>query len=324
MPDEDEKNLTASPESDSVLPGGEEASTVVTEFPQHLIDALAQSAGLASGPPAPAAGLPEENPRPTTPASISPWATVEVPAVVVDLDPPNPRPPLGSSPNERSVPPADKPGGPAARKPVAASGGPAAPKPATAGLMNVPDARAPLTTLPLLDLQTPATGSPRFEEDNGSDIELEEELELEESLLEPYESPSDHQASPRPAPFAKGTPLPERAPAPVEIGTETLLDPMPPFSIPGIPSMRGAAQTAPPPFAAASSSREGARPASVPAPAPAPGAPRPAAVWAEPPPPVVLMDQPSALGWAIGGIIVGLLLLALLVWLLVVLVRHLT
>ncbi|WP_394832190.1 hypothetical protein LVJ94_37315 [Pendulispora rubella] len=249
------------PASDSVPPA-DDASTVVTEFPQHLIDALEQSAGLppraASGTPPHQVPVPPSPAQPTAP--ISPMATVEMPAVLVDtLDVPG-------------LPPSSK---------------------------NPTVVRPPFTTLTQHDAPTPAMGSPSYPAD-----QLEQEPvsvdpdEIEDLQLEPYESPISvdivpPSASPGPTPPAPIPPPPASA---ANLGAANLGAPN---AEPPVPSFTFAPQR-PPSFAPA----------------------KPALAWAEPPPPI-LMDPPtSAIGWAIGGIVVGLLLLGLVVWLVVLAVRH--
>jgi len=134
-------------------------------------------------------------------------------------------------------------------------------------------------------------------EKSGKEEEEEEEIleideEIEEIHLEPYESPSRIEVAAIPESLAK---------APVdELDVPTLLEPP-----------RFGSSSAPPFSFSPERSAAGY------------GASKASAVWAEPPPPAILMDQPSsALGWAVGGIVVGLLLLGLVVWVLIFLVRH--
>ncbi|WP_394822151.1 hypothetical protein [Pendulispora albinea] len=487
MPDEDEKNLRAIPaSSDSVPPPGDEASTIVTEFPQHLIEALAQKAGIASHPPpaltptsvpvggessdpgapavrpggpvapvvpqaAPGRGAPVAGAHAgSSPVAVSPSSIVSpsggsAPPVVPQAAPGRGAPVAGAhagsspvavspssivSPSGGSAPQAAPGGGSLPGAPQAAPGGGASPS-AGAGsrmptpvsplatvevpvvvdvppvpssrrpralpsLLQVPDARGPVAATPFTEAVTPAMGSPRFgaeartdaeaddAEDDDAEAEIESELVLEDSHLEPYESPRALENAPLPRAAAElGAPPNALAPglsarsapaaaenvlafAPTEsalaaapssatdpepegfgftgVGVETVVDPHPlaPLERAALAQSpaagavgagaagAGAAGAHAPPASGVTGASGAAHPPttpfafSPPRPAVGYGASKSGAVWAEPPPPVILMDPPtSALGWAIGGIIVGLLLLALIVWLLVVLVRHL-
>jgi len=250
MPDEDEKNLASMPASDSVPPA-DDASTVVTEFPQHLIDALEQSAGL------PPRQLPPTPAQPTP--ALNPMATLEMPAALMET--------------------------------VEVSGLPPSSK-------NPTVVRPPYPTLTQHEAPTPAMGSPSFQAEEAEEeqvpISLQPE-EIDDLQLEPYESPISVDVPPPSAPV----------PAPPVSTTNT--------NAHAILGGGGAAPTVEP--SAPSFTFAPQRPPSY---APT----KPAMAWAEPPPPI-LMDPPtSAIGWAIGGIVVGLLLLGLVVWLVVLAVRH--
>ncbi|WP_394842752.1 hypothetical protein LZC95_37485 [Pendulispora brunnea] len=249
------------PASDSVPPA-DDASTVVTEFPQHLIDALEQSAGL---PPRVPGTAPQQAPRAPQPTpAISPMATLEMQAPSLDT--------------------------------VELSGLPPSSK-------NPTVVRPPFTTLTQHDAPTPAMGSPSYPaghlEEEPAPVSLEPE-DIEDLQVEPYyEAPISVDVAPPSVSPAAGTPVPMPAPTPSPA----------PAANQGAPNVE---PPAPSSFTFAPQRPPGYAPA------------KPAMAWAEPPPPI-LMDPPtSAIGWAIGGIVVGLLLLGLVVWLVVLAVRHFT
>src|SRR5207244_4297712 len=69
---------------------------------------------------------------------------------------------------------------------------------------QVPDARGPVAATPFTEAVTPAMGSPRFtaEAEVEPEADVEPELVLEDSHLEPYESPRDLEVAPISAPSA--------------------------------------------------------------------------------------------------------------------------
>ncbi len=329
MPDEDEKNLAAVPASDSVPP---DAPTVVTEIPTHLIEALAKAggsnpAGSRGGPsaaalakaalahrsavrrpvsapdPAPAKAetkpdapeSPGSSPPPSVPTATEPLAipafdaqkTVEIPTAIDLLD--------------LQIAGVPKP----AVKVEAKSVRP--PRPSFDDIVQtaVMDSSA-LPAPPPFPAEIPAAGPPTFPIIVD---EEQEEVELGDDQLEPYESPSDVaailDASPKetwPAPAT--VPAPALEPAPVPAPLQAVPSPID-EAVPSLAPTSSVASS----FAARRAAMGTAAGKSGP-------------VWAEPPAPAVLVDQPSALGWAIGGILGGVLLLALLVWLLYLGVRH--
>ncbi|HWL85755.1 MAG TPA: hypothetical protein VNO21_08130 [Polyangiaceae bacterium] len=305
MPDEDDKNLAAVPASDSVPP---DAPTVVTEFPRHLIEALAQAAGVAPRP-APATPPARDNnasvapvapaPRASAPTAvvtvppsvIDAHATVEVPVAIDAFEPPNRTPRTPPKPVESGKPQrADKPH---------------EPDKSDVSVTKSDIVPAAFTKAAPLD---DASASFPTDAEQGEDVEVDEDIELE-----PYESPSQVTAD-LPVPTLEW-PSPAPPAAPSEFAAPTAhLWPELATEVAHPPAFEGSERPSDPSVPASPFS---ARRAAM-----GFGAGKGEPVWAEPPPPAISMGQPSALGWAIGGILGALGLLALLVWLLYLVVRH--